>query len=86
LGRTFSDVKAAADHLYSELLAAGVGLILMTASVPSMFADWELIGARTGHCGDRLKEGIWWSTNTVVMRHHPGSSGRNLASIQSPSR
>ena len=42
----FPDVKAAADKLYGELLAAGVDVILdYRGERPgAMFADWELIG------------------------------------------
>ena len=40
------DVKAAADKLYAELLAAGVDVILDDRGERpgAMFADWELIG------------------------------------------
>ncbi|MFM2049974.1 MAG: hypothetical protein RL682_465 [Pseudomonadota bacterium] len=57
----FPEVKAAADKLYAELLAAGVDVILddRNERPGAMFADWELIGVP--HCvkiGDRgLKEG-----------------------------
>lgn len=42
----FADVKAAADKLYGELLAAGVDVILDDRGERpgAMFADWELIG------------------------------------------
>ena len=42
----FPDVKAAADRLYAELLAAGVDVILDDRGERpgAMFADWELIG------------------------------------------
>ncbi|WP_296446498.1 proline--tRNA ligase [Rhodoferax sp. UBA5149] len=42
----FPDVKAAADKLYGELLAAGVDVILDDRGERpgAMFADWELIG------------------------------------------
>ena len=42
----FPDVKAAADKLYGELLAAGVDVILddRNERPGAMFADWELIG------------------------------------------
>ena len=42
----FPDVKAAADKLYGELLAAGVDVMLDDRSERpgAMFADWELIG------------------------------------------
>jgi prolyl-tRNA synthetase len=41
-----ADVKAAADKLYAELLAAGVDVILDDRGERpgAMFADWELIG------------------------------------------
>ncbi|MDB5867933.1 MAG: prolyl-tRNA synthetase [Polaromonas sp.] len=57
----FPDVKAAADKLYSELLAAGVDVILddRNERPGAMFADWELIGVpHRVTIGDRgLKEG-----------------------------
>jgi prolyl-tRNA synthetase len=57
----FADVKAAADTLYSELLAAGVDVILddRNERPGAMFADWELIGVpHRVTIGDRgLKEG-----------------------------
>ena len=57
----FPDVKAAADKLYAELLAAGVDVILDDRSERpgAMFADWELIGVpHRITIGDRgLKEG-----------------------------
>jgi len=42
----FADVKAAADSLYADLLAAGVDVILDDRGERpgAMFADWELIG------------------------------------------
>jgi prolyl-tRNA synthetase len=42
----FPDVKAAADKLYTDLLAAGVDVILddRNERPGAMFADWELIG------------------------------------------
>ena len=42
----FADVKAAADKLYAELMAAGVDVILddRNERPGAMFADWELIG------------------------------------------
>ena len=58
----FPEVKAAADKLYGDLLAAGVDVILDDRGERpgAMFADWELIGVP--HCvkiGDRgLKEGV----------------------------
>ena len=57
----FPDVKAAADKLYAELLAAGVDVILDDRGERpgAMFADWELIGVpHRITIGDRgLKEG-----------------------------
>jgi prolyl-tRNA synthetase len=57
----FPDVKAAADNLYAELLAAGVDVILDDRGERpgAMFADWELIGVpHRVTLGDRgLKEG-----------------------------
>jgi prolyl-tRNA synthetase len=57
----FPDVKAAADKLYCELLAAGVDVILddRNERPGAMFADWELIGVpHRVTIGDRgLKEG-----------------------------
>jgi len=57
----FPDVKAAADKLYSELLCAGVDVILDDRGERpgAMFADWELIGVpHRITIGDRgLKEG-----------------------------
>ncbi len=58
----FPDVKAAADQLYSDLLAAGVDVILDDRGERpgAMFADWELIGVpHRVTLGDRgLKEGM----------------------------
>lgn len=55
------DVKAAADKLYADLLAAGVDVILDDRGERpgAMFADWELIGVpHRVNIGDRaLKEG-----------------------------
>jgi len=57
----FPDVKAAADKLYSELMAAGVDVMLddRNERPGAMFADWELIGVpHRVTIGDRgLKEG-----------------------------
>jgi prolyl-tRNA synthetase len=57
----FPDVKAAADQLHAELLAAGVDVILddRNERPGAMFADWELIGVpHRITIGDRgLKEG-----------------------------
>ena len=58
----FAEVKAAADALYAELLAAGVDVILDDRGERpgAMFADWELIGVpHRITLGDRgLKEGM----------------------------
>jgi len=58
----FPDVKAAADKLYEELMAAGVDVILddRNERPGAMFADWELIGVpHRVNIGDRgLKEGV----------------------------
>ncbi|MEO5659640.1 MAG: proline--tRNA ligase [Polaromonas sp.] len=57
----FPEVKAAADKLHSELLAAGVDVILddRNERPGAMFADWELIGVpHRVTIGDRgLKDG-----------------------------
>jgi prolyl-tRNA synthetase len=57
----FPEVKAAADTLYGDLLAAGVDVILDDRGERpgAMFADWELIGVpHRVTIGDRgLKEG-----------------------------
>ena len=57
----FPDVKAAAEQLYSELLSAGVDVILDDRGERpgAMFADWELIGVpHRVTIGDRgLKDG-----------------------------
>ena len=57
----FPDVKAAADHLHAELIAAGVDVILddRNERPGAMFADWELIGVpHRITIGDRgLREG-----------------------------
>ncbi len=58
----FPDVKAAADKLHDELVAAGVDVILDDRGERpgAMFADWELIGVpHRVTIGDRgLKEGV----------------------------
>ena len=58
----FPDVKAAADTLYADLLAAGVDVILddRNERPGAMFADWELIGVpHRVTIGDRtMKEGV----------------------------
>ena len=57
----FPDVKAAADNLYGELMAAGVDVMLddRNERPGAMFADWELIGVpHRITIGDRgLKDG-----------------------------
>ena len=73
----FPDVKAAADQLYSDLLAAGVDVILDDRGERpgAMFADWELIGVpHRVTLGDRgLKDGM------VEYQHR-----RDAASTQVP--
>ena len=58
----FPEVKAAADTLYADLLAAGVDVLLddRNERPGAMFADWELIGVpHRITIGDRtLKEGV----------------------------
>ena len=58
----FPDVKACAEQLYAELVAAGVDVILDDRGERpgAMFADWELIGVpHRVTIGDRgLKEGM----------------------------
>ena len=58
----FPEVKAAAEALYAELLAAGVDVILddRNERPGAMFADWELIGVpHRITLGDRgLKDGM----------------------------
>ena len=58
----FPEVKAVAEALYAELLAAGVDVILddRNERPGAMFADWELIGVpHRVTLGDRgLKEGM----------------------------
>jgi prolyl-tRNA synthetase len=58
----FPEVKAAAEALYAELLAAGVDVILddRNERPGAMFADWELIGVpHRVTLGDRgLKDGM----------------------------
>jgi prolyl-tRNA synthetase len=57
----FTEVKAASDTLYAELMALGVDVILddRNERPGAMFADWELIGVpHRMTIGDRgLKEG-----------------------------
>lgn len=73
----FPEVKAASDQLYSDLLAAGVDVILDDRGERpgAMFADWELIGVpHRVTVGDRgLKEG------RVEYQHR-----RDAASTQVP--
>jgi prolyl-tRNA synthetase len=56
------DVKAAADTLYTDLMAAGVDVILDDRGERpgAMFADWELIGVpHRVTIGDKgLKDGL----------------------------
>ncbi|QTN27735.1 proline--tRNA ligase [Rhodoferax sp. AJA081-3] len=58
----FPEVKAAAETLYADLLAAGVDVLLddRNERPGAMFADWELIGVpHRVTIGDRtLKEGV----------------------------
>jgi prolyl-tRNA synthetase len=73
----FPDVKAAAQLLYSELLAAGVDVILDDRGERpgAMFADWELIGVpHRVTIGDRgLKEGM------VEYQHRRDSAATKVA-------
>ncbi|WP_342618698.1 proline--tRNA ligase [Rhodoferax sp. GW822-FHT02A01] len=73
----FPDVKAAADTLYEELLAAGVDVILddRNERPGAMFADWELIGVpHRVTLGDRgLKEGV------VEYQHRRDKAATNVA-------
>jgi len=77
-----AEVKAAADTLYAELLAAGVDVILDDRGERpgAMFADWELIGVpHRVNIGDRaLKEG------NVEYQHRrdPAASAVALNSIK----
>jgi len=72
----FPDVKAAADKLYGELLAAGVDVILddRNERPGAMFADWELIGVpHRVTFGDRgLKEG------QVEYQHRRDAASTNV--------
>jgi prolyl-tRNA synthetase len=72
----FPDVKAAADKLYGELLAAGVDVILddRNERPGAMFADWELIGVpHRVTVGDRgLKEG------QVEYQHRRDAASTNV--------
>jgi prolyl-tRNA synthetase len=73
----FPDVKAAADTLYAELLAAGIDVILddRNERPGAMFADWELIGVpHRVTLGDRgLKEG------QVEYQHRRDSAASKIA-------
>ncbi|MFZ2306925.1 MAG: proline--tRNA ligase [Rhodoferax sp.] len=73
----FPEVKAAADTLYGELLAAGVDVILddRCERPGAMFADWELIGVpHRVTIGDRaLKEGV------VEYQHRRDSAATKVA-------
>jgi len=72
----FAEVKAAADALYAELLAAGVDVILDDRGERpgAMFADWELIGVpHRITLGDRgLKEG------TVEYQHRRDAAATSV--------
>ncbi len=73
----FPEVKAAAEALYAELLAAGVDVILDDRSERpgAMFADWELIGVpHRVTLGDRgIKEGM------VEYQHRRDSASQSIA-------
>jgi prolyl-tRNA synthetase len=70
-------VKAAAEQLYADLLAAGVDVILDDRGERpgAMFADWELIGVpHRVTIGDKsLKEGL------VEYQHRRDSASTKLA-------
>jgi prolyl-tRNA synthetase len=72
----FPDVKAAADKLYADLIAAGVDVILddRNERPGAMFADWELIGVpHRVTLGDRgLKEG------QVEYQHRRDAASTNV--------
>ncbi|MDO8458095.1 MAG: proline--tRNA ligase [Burkholderiaceae bacterium] len=72
----FPDVKAAADKLYGDLLAAGVDVILDDRGERpgAMFADWELIGVpHRVTIGDRgLKDG------QVEYQHRRDAAASNV--------
>ncbi|MBA4328010.1 MAG: proline--tRNA ligase [Polaromonas sp.] len=74
----FPEVKAAAEKLHGELLAAGVDVILDDRGERpgAMFADWELIGVpHRVTIGDRgLKEG------QVEYQHRRDAASSNVAS------
>ena len=73
----FPEVKAAAESLYTGLLAAGVDVILddRCERPGAMFADWELIGVpHRVNIGDRgLKEGV------VEYQHRRDSAATKVA-------
>jgi len=73
----FPDVKACAEQLYSDLLGAGVDVILDDRGERpgAMFADWELIGVpHRITIGDRgLKEGV------VEYQHRRDSASSAVA-------
>ena len=73
----FPDVKAAAETLYADLLAAGVDVILddRNERPGAMFADWELIGVpHRVTIGDRgLKDG------KVEYQHRRDSAATSVA-------
>jgi prolyl-tRNA synthetase len=72
----FPDVKAAADKLYADLIAAGVDVILDDRGERpgAMFADWELIGVpHRVTLGDRgLKDG------QVEYQHRRDAAATNV--------
>ncbi|NBX55242.1 MAG: proline--tRNA ligase [Betaproteobacteria bacterium] len=72
-----ADVKAAADQLYADLLAAGVDVILDDRGERPgvMFADWELIGVpHRVTIGDKgLKDGL------VEYQHRRDAQASKLA-------
>ena len=74
----FPEVKAAAEKLHGELLAAGVDVILDDRGERpgAMFADWELIGVpHRVTIGDRgLKDG------QVEYQHRRDTASSNVAS------
>jgi prolyl-tRNA synthetase len=71
------EVKAAAEQLYADLLAAGVDVMLDDRGERpgAMFADWELIGVpHRVTIGDRgLKEGL------VEYQHRRDAEASKLA-------
>ncbi|MEO8121135.1 MAG: proline--tRNA ligase [Rhodoferax sp.] len=73
----FPDVKAAADKLYADLIAAGVDVILDDRGERpgAMFADWELIGVpHRVTLGDRgLKDG------QVEYQHRRDAAATNVS-------